>query len=321
MRFRREEVKNILVVKLRAMGDTLLSLPSLRALKQGFPGARLAALVPDAAVEVVSGDPDVDEVIPYRRAWFNSLDHHLAVYRGLQDREFDLAVCLHASFRTALIGWMSGARWRSVRNHSGPDWFCNLPSREKKEPKSVIQRDFDALRALGLDPRDDRPRMALAPWAEARAGAFWRSARLGRRVLALLPGAGKPEKRWPRERFARLARSLSRRGWQVLWIEEPGASGGAPAGVRAASFASLQELGAVLKRAGRVLGNDSGPRHLAAACGARTFTLFGPESLREWHPYRREEGHWALKADSGRMRDLDEAGVGREVGEWLKTAK
>ena len=88
-------------------------------------------------------------------------------------------------------------------------------------------------------------------------------------------------------------------------------------GGRADQVADLKELGALCALAGAVVGNDSGPRHVAAACGARTFTLFGPEGLREWQPYRREDGHWALQAPTRRIEDLPLGDVESALKSWL----
>jgi ADP-heptose:LPS heptosyltransferase len=316
------QAERILCIKLRGIGDTVLSLPAVHALRRGFPSARLACLVPAAAVEVLSCDPAVSEVIPYQRDWFRSFRHHLAVYEGLQRRRFDLAVCLHASFRTALIGWMSGARWRVVRNHSGRDWFSNVACLVPKEPKSIIERDMDALRALGIEAPAGPPVMALAPWAEAEAASLARALGLdGRRALALLPGGAVPERRWPQERFLGLARILAAHGYRPLLVAPPDQSLHLPASfpkaVKAARIPSLQVLGALFRRLGAAIGNNSGGRHVAAACGARTMTLFHWERLREWHPYRNEDGHWALQPASGRIEDLSLQEVAGQALRWL----
>jgi ADP-heptose:LPS heptosyltransferase len=323
MNFRRESVQRILLVKLRAIGDAVLTLPSLEALSRGFPQARISVLCPPPAVEVYSEDPRVDEVLPYDKRWFRSLKHHATHAQGLQERHFDLALCLHASLRSALLGWLSAAPWRSIRNHSGPDYFCNLKAREPKEPKSIIQRDFDAIRALGLSPADEKPRMALAPWALKQADGLWKAWRLPRRaVLAIFPGAGKPEKRWPLQQWLALSKALKRQGKMPLLLTAPGeaalAAEAKSAGGRWASVDSLQVLGALCRRAGYALGCDSGPRHIAAAVGAKTLTLFGPETLREWHPYQRKEGHWALQAESGRMESLAVETVLQEARRWAR---
>jgi ADP-heptose:LPS heptosyltransferase len=323
MSFRHDSVQRILLVKLRAIGDAVLTLPSLEALHRGFPQARISVLCPPLAVEVYSEDPRVAEVLPYDKAWFQSLGHHARHALGLQERHFDLAVCLHASLRSALLGWLSGAPWRSIRNHSGPDWFCNLKAAEPKEPKSIIQRDFDAIRALGLQPQDERPRMALAPWARAEAAKHWKAWRLpAKGVWAIFPGAGKPEKRWPLASWLQLAKDLKRKGKTPLLLTAPGEAGLAAeakaVGGRWASVDGLQVLGALCQRSGHALGCDSGPRHIAAAVGAKTLTLFGPETLREWHPYKEKDGHRALQAPGGNMASLAVETVLGEAQRWAR---
>ncbi len=323
MRFEPLSVRHVLLVKLRAIGDAVLTLPSLEALHQGFQGARIAVLCPPAAREIYSEDPRVDEVIPYDKAWFNSLEHHATHARGLQARHFDLAVCLHASLRSALLGWVSGAPWRSIRNHSGPDWFSNLPARERKEPKNIIQRDLDAIRALGLVPKDDRPKMAVAPWATAEASALWKRLKLpAKGALLCFPGAGKPEKRWPLERWLALAKALQREGRSPLLLTAPGEPGLAAeakaAGAHWVCVDSLQVLAALCRRSSGVLGCDSGPRHVAAAAGARTLTLFGPETLTEWHPYKESDGHVAVQAPGGGIADLQVADALAAARRWMR---
>jgi ADP-heptose:LPS heptosyltransferase len=312
-------VRSILVVKLRAIGDTVLSLPSIHALRRAFPAARLACVVSKPSLQILSADPAVDEVLGYDKRELARLAGHLKLFEDLQERRFDLCVCLHASFRSALLGWMSGAPWRSVRNHSGPDWFSNLRSSEPKRAKSILEREFDGLRVLGIGGVPEMPKMSLSKEAMKHAVSFWKKARLsGRKVVALVPGAGKPEKQWQLENFLTLSAGLKKKGFTPLWISAPGESLSLPSKEVPASFASLQDLGAVLGKAGWVIGNDSGPRHIAAACGARTFTLFGPEGLEEWHPYRRSDGHAALKAVSGKIEDLRTEEVMKQSLAWLK---
>lgn len=323
MSFQRDAVRRILLVKLRAIGDAVLTLPSLEALHQGFPEAEISVLCPPLAREIYSEDPRVAEVLPYDRAWFKSLGHHARHAEGLQARHFDLAVCLHASLRTALLGWLSGAPWRSIRNHSGPDWFSNLKASEPKEPKSIIQRDFDAIRALGLQPKDERPRLALAAWAKQDAAKRWKALKLpARKVVAIFPGAGKPEKRWPLPHWTELAQGLKRQGQMSLWLTAPGEPSleaeARAVGGRWACVDSLQVLAALCQRSGQVMGCDSGPRHIAAAVGARTLTLFGPETVREWHPYQEKDGHWALQAPSGQMDSLAVSSVAEGAQRWMR---
>ncbi|MGH7443120.1 MAG: glycosyltransferase family 9 protein, partial [bacterium] len=279
-------------------------------------------LAPPAARGVYQDDPCCDGLLFYDpRAPFNPVAYARLVF-GLRALRTDLAVCLHASFRSAMLGRLSGAPWRCVRNHSGADWFCTLRSSEIKEPKSTVQRDFDCLRALGLTPKDTRPRLAIPAIARAEARRLAVAWGLGTGSVLLFPGAGKPEKRWPLERFLSLARRLTRSGRRVLLLTAPGEESldaqAASVGARWGSIADLKVLGALSRLTGEAIGNDSGPRHIAAAGGARTLTIFGPESLREWHPYAKDAGHWALQADTGRVLDLSLDRVWGETRAWLK---
>jgi ADP-heptose:LPS heptosyltransferase len=317
-----EGVRRILLVKLRAIGDAVLTLPSVEALHRGFPGARITVVCPPASVAIYAPDPRIAEVLAYDKARLRGVAGQAAWWSGLQGRRFDLAVCLHASFRTALMGWGSGAERRSIRNHSGPDWFSTLKASEPKEPKSIIQRDFDALRACGLAPADERPRLFLPAAARAAAARRLKAWTLAGRPVLLFPGAGKPEKRWPLERFLGLARRLRRAGRAPVLLGGPGepslAQAAAAAGAGWDQVADLKELGALTALAGWAIGNDSGPRHIAAASGARTLTLFGPETLREWHPYQRRDGHWAVQPESGDLGSLGVDEVMAQASAWLK---
>ena len=320
-----EGVRRILLVKLRAIGDAVLTLPSVQALHQGFGGAAISVVCPLASARVYAEDPRVAEIIPYDRARLRHLAEHRALWAVLRSRRFDLAVCLHASFRTALLGWASGAPRRSVRNHSGPDWFSTLKAVEPKEPKSIIQRDFDALRACGLVPSDEQPSLALPAAARAAAARRLKAWKLKGRPVLLFPGAGKLEKRWPQARFLGLAQGLRKAGFAPVLLGGPGepdlAEAAAAAGARFDRVEDLKELGAVAALAGAAIGNDSGPRHIAAASGARTLTLFGPESLREWHPYRRQDGHWAVQAPRGDVASLGLDEVLGRARAWLSSGR
>jgi len=314
--------QRVLLAKVRAIGDSVLTLPSLNALKDAWPRAGITVLCPPASAEIFRGDPRCEGVLTYDRAALRPAAAQAAFLWRIRRSRFDVAVCLHASFRTALVALASGAPRRVVRNHSGPDYFSRPKSGEAKVPKNIIQRDFDALRALGLDPRDESPRMVLR--AEDRAAALerWKAWRIRGKAVLLFPGAGKAEKRWPLERFAALGRALKAAGRTPVFLSGPGeegADGAAKAcGGRADRTASLRELGALCALAGAAIGNDSGPRHIAAACGARTLTLFGPEGLEEWHPYRERDGHRALQAPSGKVVDLETGKVAREARAWLR---
>ncbi len=157
-----------------------------------------------------------------------------------------------------------------------------------------------ALSELGIEARDDAPAL-LFTQAET-IDAETATSGLPPAFLAVHPGSGSAAKNWPFDRFVESARRLSGgRPW--LLVLGPAESHVVPtAGALVARAMPLRRLGAVLARAGLLLGNDSGVAHLAAACGTRTLALFGPTDPAQWAPVGRAV--LTLRAESGRIDDL-----------------
>lgn len=292
----------ILLVKLRGIGDSVLSLPSLGALQRLFPGAPIDVLVPSASLGVFSAERRVRRVMAYPRG---SLRAQIAQLFELRQQGYGLVFCPHASLRSAIIAVVSGAPRRSVRNHSGRDWFSNVACVTPKEPKSIVEREFDPLRALGWRGNPPPIRMALGATGKAWAKAWCKRQPRLRQAILIAPGGSVPERRWPLERFVDLSRRLLKQGRSVIWLQAPGeAEAPALKGLLQAQPPDVQALGALSAEIGLLLGNNSGPRHVAAACGARTLTLFASDLPREWHPYSMASGHRYLRPENGRLDTL-----------------
>ncbi|MGZ3709928.1 MAG: glycosyltransferase family 9 protein, partial [Bdellovibrionota bacterium] len=177
--------------------------------------------------------------------------------------------------------------------------------------KPIIERDMDTLRALGLHvPAGRLPKVHLHE-SEIHA-ASERLARSGlpRPLLTISPGASRPSKSWPIERWAALAQewAVKTRGGVFVaagpdegetvheflkilddhlrsTISDTRERAEIRARIAAHAGLPIRELAAILSRASVHAGNDSGPKHLAISVGAPTVTLFGPEDPFEWHPY------------------------------------
>lgn len=165
------------------------------------------------------------------------------------------------------------------------------------------------LAAFGLDVSSAPPDLAPTP-AELDAAEAW-LARLPAGFLALHPGSGSPAKNWPFERFLDVAEALAPREPWLLALgpaeEHLARTRGAGSSLARAVIArglALDVLAALLSRAGRYVGNDSGATHLAAACGAPTLALFGPTDPAVWAPDAARVG--TLRAPAG---DLAALGV------------
>ena len=301
----REEIRSALVIRHRAGGDLLLTTPALRALRAGLPGARIDVVAARGMGGLLRGNPDVDRVLEFDR---RSLGSQAALYWKVARSGYDLVLDLVSNPRTAFLTGLSRAPVRVGYDIPGrrAAYTVRVP-REPLGPRGPPRAPLRARGGAGPGPRarDRAARVGAAPRGRAR------SARRGRGVarrggvrgplLACLPSGSWPAKTWPPERFAAVMDALSSEGTPV-WLLGPGRRNGVEAARARMRRPSLlapetdwQGLAALLERCAIFVGNDSGCKHVAAALGIPTVTIFGPTHPATWHPP--EGPHVALEAE------------------------
>jgi ADP-heptose:LPS heptosyltransferase len=306
-------VRSVLVIRHRAGGDLLLTTPALRALRAGLPHARIDVVAARGLGSLLAGNPDVDRVIEFDR---KSLPSQAALYAKLTLGGYDLVIDLVSSPRTAFMTRLTRAPLRAGYDIAGRGRAYNV--KVPREPAGADGRPvlryapeaaLDVMRALGFPPGDPRLRFTVSREARERIDAFLAEsdpgsgARTGtdRPRIACLPVGSWPAKTWAPERFAevmdRLAESVD-----VIWLWGPGERErveGTRARMRRPSrmapATDWQELGALLSRCALLVGNDSGPKHVAVALQIPTVTVYGPTNPATWHPP--EGPHTAVFAD------------------------
>lgn len=270
-----------LVVGTNWLGDAVMSLPFLRALRAAsHPGDGLAVLAPKGPAAIYRAEGSADSVIERSATLLGDAS-------CLRAQRFDEAWLLPNSFRAALVAFLGGARRRLgyATDRRGPLLTLSLPPPDGTRHQL---RDYDALlEAGGIAPDLEPPRLPVSPEALARAdralaAAGWAA---GTRPVLFSPGSATASiKRWPAERFAQLADALALRGLPAGILAGPGEE---ELGTRVSSAAraplpvlgpDLDPVGlaALLSRARLLVANDSGPAHLAAAVATPVVVFFGP---------------------------------------------
>jgi predicted lipopolysaccharide heptosyltransferase III len=291
-------MKNILIIKLRYIGDVLLATPALRALRDGFPHARLTVLVNRGTEELLKWNPDVNEVLVLDRSGPATASR---LARQLRQLRFDCVIDLTDSDRSAILTRLSGAtvrigfnverRWRGLLYTS----VVHPSSRSVHR----VEHDLEAVRALGVVPKAARPVLYTSSQDEEEASRLLeeleaeRSGATAKTLIMLHPGARYWFKAWPAERFAELAdRLVAATDCQVLIAGDSreqelaeSIQRQSQAGVKVlAGRTTLLQLAALLKRCALFIGNDNGPMHMAAALGIPVVALFGPSDPTVWGP-------------------------------------
>ena len=285
---------------LELIGDGVMKLPFVRALKQAWPGARvtwlagkgrtvyaheLAPLVADALDEIIED------------AWIGSRAAEL-LHRPLAHRRFELVIDTQRRVLTTLV-------LRRVRTRvfvSGAARFLlsdRRPPRGYARPERLLDQLFDLVAIAGG--------AAVAPSFDLALGSPWREAALtalspGPLYVGIAPGAGGAQKRWPRERFVALAEAQIRAGRAVAILLGPGEDDWhaglqelLPTAIfplqdrRIAQEVSASPLYTIAlgQRLAAAVANDSGAGHLLAASGCPLVSLFGPTSAGKFAPAAR----------------------------------
>ncbi|MEO8484220.1 MAG: glycosyltransferase family 9 protein [Acidobacteriota bacterium] len=304
---------NILLIRLRLIGDVVFTTPIIRALRERYPTARLSYLVEAGSAPVLSSNPHLSEVITvaHTRGWRRVLDD-LTLGRELRRRRFDLVIDLHGGPRSAWLTWASRAPRRVGYDVPGRSWMYTQVVRRPRtyRARHAVENQWDLLRAVdpALDrapsPERDRVEMPVDPRVavtiSATLDALGVPAHAG--LVVLHVSAGNPFRRWPEESFAALAADLAaaaalrwvlvtagpsdRQAVHRIIATAHALAGDAAGRIVDAESLSLAELRAVLERASLFVGGDSGPMHVAATSDVPIVTIYGPTLPERSAPWR-----------------------------------
>lgn len=300
--------RRALVLQTSFLGDSLLTLPLLRRLKESLPEARISVLTLPKHADVFRGCPWVDEVIlDDKRGRHRGLRGLWRIAAELRPRRFDLAVLPHRSLRSALVARLAGVPRRVGFAASAGRFLLT-----DVVPFSWLAHDLERNLALARPvggagaPAPGESRYVVPPPLSDALARRLREAGIpdDARVAGVHPGAAWATKRWPAERFAELCRRLAAEGLAPALIGGPADSAVGAEIARACGAADLTggtdlaELKALMGRLSLFVTNDSGPMHLAAACGVPVVALFGP-TTRELGFFPYGAGHRVVEAELG----------------------
>lgn len=298
----------ILVLKLRSLGDTVLMTAPLAELSRLHPKADIHVLVPEAWAPILEPiRPNITRIWTYQKLQ-GKIARGIALARlasQLRKEHYDCAINFHASPTSAFLARATGAPTRSIHFHGHHDrnLFSTVSVADKGKLKPIIERDMDTVRALGGSVISGvLPKIFLTAAEKTQAKELLTHLKLKPPVLGINLGASRPTKQWPVESFARVAAlwALKEKGGVLAFagpkekqfIEDFESSvsqllidGSRLPQIKTLNDLDIRALCGVLGELSVVVGNDSGPKHIAVAVGTPTVTLFGPEHPFEWHPY------------------------------------
>ena len=291
-----QTVERVLVVRLRSIGDTVLSTPSLIALKRFLPHAAIDILLEDWVAPVLDGFPHVDNIITLKR---KSTSARARVARRLRSEHYDVVYNLHGGTTATLLTRATGAKHRvgyqtyqyaRLHNHVSP----SSSSFWGQNKTHSVEQQLALLGWTGV-PVSDRPPTQLAVTEEAAgtiAGRFHAAGLTDTPFAVIHPAASLATKQWAADKFGRVVDELAGQGLAVVVITAPDETQiidelerNTSTPVVTLTDLSLPQITALLARARLFVGNDSGIAHIAAAVKTPAVVIFGSSNIAHWRPW------------------------------------
>ncbi len=310
-------LKNILIIKPSSLGDIILALPALSALRRNFPDAKISWLVRPEFEPLIKNHPHLTNTILFDRKllgkWWcnwNSFSCLISLIAQLRSSRFDAVFDFQGLFRTALFGWISGCKKRfgmAAAREFGHIFYTHKIV-QNKDCINLVDYYLKIVKAAGCKNIDVEFVLPQNQQDIDSANKLLTENSISNNNYAVLvPGSAHADKCWPAERFAVLAEKISSQfNMSVIAtgtkseravVEKLKSVCGVPI-INLAGLTGIGELTAILKKAKIVISNDTGPGHIAAALNVPLVLIFGRSNPARVAPYGRANCVAAIEPNS-----------------------
>lgn len=292
------DIKKILCIKPRGIGDIILSTIILENLSTFFSNAQVHYLTEEFAKDAVSSHPLVTKVLTYKKD-----DSLISVVKKIRSEKYDIVFDLYSNPRTAQITFLSGAKYRIGYAYRGRKYAYNIKSEVGRGETHSAEHNLELLNVSGIPIISKRVNYQLTNESEEFAKSFLNKLITKEFLIGIIPSGGWNSKRCPKEKWVEIIKSLSEKvscNVLILW---------GPEDFDDANFirnnvnnsilapeTDLKQLAGLLSQCNLIIANDSGPMHLSAAVGIPTLGLFGPTDPKKHGPYS-VKSDYVIKSD------------------------
>lgn len=282
MKFKKDEIKKILVIKFGGIGDILLTTPVLPNLRSYFPEAKIYFLTLRHSRDILNENPFIDRVITYDP----TEDHSKCLIDNIKKQNYDLIIDLYCNPRTALITYLSRAKYRFGFKFRGRKYAYNLKAEGRGGEVHNVEFNLDALRFLEIPVESKEMYLPINIVHTEFADSFFKSVNLeGKTVIGVTLTGGWETKKYKVEDYIGLIKKLNEKydlSFILIWGNQKEKEecleihNAVPENTYLIPDSPIRYLGAIIKKCAFIIGNDSGPLHISAAVGTPVLGIYGP---------------------------------------------
>jgi ADP-heptose:LPS heptosyltransferase len=297
-------IRKVLIIRQKAIGDIVLVTAFIRAIKKALPDAQIDMVIEPMGIEVLDGNPYLHRTIIYEKNklkkanLFVKMYETFRFYKTLMDGKYDIVFDLWGSLRTAIMAFLTFARYRIGFDFRGRKYFYTMAVKQRPEAVYNVFFHMELLRALGIKDDGEKTDFYVRDSDKKFADDFYK--KIGKspedKVIGLNGAGSWITKRWPEYKFAELADSIVKvyKHRKILIVWGPNEKQMAEKiyslmkedkkDVFIAPETTLKQLGALLLGMNVFISNDGSPNHIAVALDVPSVTVLGPTNYVSWVP-------------------------------------
>lgn len=292
MKLDKSKIKKILVIKFGGIGDILLTTPVLPNLKNYFPDAEIYMLTLRHSRDILIDNPYLTRAFTYDPLE----DKSWCLIKNIRKQKYDLVIDLFGNPRTALITFLSKAKYRFGFNFRGRNYAYNISVKGRGGLVHNVEFNLDALRAMEIPLITKELYLPVNIVHEEFAAEFIKQNNLdSKKIIGISKTGGWESKRYKADDYTELIDMLNELydvNFILFWGNEKEKKDCEyiKSKIRKKNAfvipdSPIRYLGAIIKKCDLVIGNDSGPLHIAVAMGVPTLGIYGPTNPQLQGPY------------------------------------
>lgn len=297
MKIQKEKVSKILIIKLKGIGDVVLSTIVLDNLKEEFPGVKIDYLTESPSLALLAKIQSINNVLIYKK---EGAFAGIKLIKKVAEERYDLVFDFYSNPRTALITFFSGAKYRAGFPYRGRKYAYNLFGPHERGKFHAAQLHLELLRKIGLNSSHKNLHAGIDEEDKKFASDFFSKNFEGDDfIIGVSPSGGWESKKCDPKIFAEFCNGLVeiyKVKFLILW--GPGDEKDAEKifnltrnNSLLAPDSTIRQMAALMQKCKALIANDSGPMHISAAVGTPTLSIHGPTSPHLQGPFG-ERNEW-----------------------------